>query len=204
MKQHLSREEFDGIRGHMVALRNGHIGGDELDKFTYDDVNYKFVCGDMVINIDQPVFRCEACELDWRVATLDDFKGKSKVLCPHCRKDQKLPKEKSIENIAGNKVTYRVHGELKFILWCKENGILIENGPCLEYEFQGGICEYVVPYYLPKHDVFVDFQDNHIQERMKSGLWQARFAVVADKNYMLIYPKKLSEYKKRIIKMFSM
>lgn len=219
-KTHLTVEDFDRLRPHVVGIRNGHVSGAEFDRLQYVPITkvanqmrfsstmYDAV-SDVFIKPDQPIFRCEECETEWRGKSLELYKNAIKVLCQGCKLCRKTFRRRSL-TVNDFKVIYQSKLELKFLLWCKEHGLCVRNGPVLDYVFQDKSHKYYVDFVLPDLNMLVEVKDNHIwhKQQIQSGKWKAKMESVKQNlvknggvydSYYMIYPKNWMEITKQVL-----
>lgn len=221
-KSHLTNDDYNHIKPHIVSIRNGHIKGDEFQKLVYvpvfkvdNQMKFSYVLynedDDVILKADQPIFKCQECELEWRGKSIATHKNRLKIICQSCKLCRDTFKIRHIRNIIDQKISYQSKLELKFVKWCADNSIIVENGPSLKYLFQEKIHEYKVDFYLPTFNFLIELKDNHIwhKRQIESGKWKAKISGVKSslvKNggeydeYLLIYPKNWVSIIKYILK----
>jgi hypothetical protein len=219
-KTHLTFDDFEKIRPHLVAIRNGHIRGEQLDKLSFipvfkvsNQMKYSYVLydeeKDIIMKADQPILKCEGCDMEWRGKSIETHKNREKILCQNCKLCRDTFKIRHIKNILGEKLCYQSQFELKFIKWCEEHNIVVRNGPAIKYTFQNAIHEYRIDFYLPDSNLLVEIKDNHIwhKRQIESGKWKAKLTAVKSllqkeiyREYLLIYPKNWMTLSKYILK----
>lgn len=181
---HLSNDEYSRIKSKIISFCNGNkadINNYEFwniysvnnqQKFTsvfYDKIN------DAIFKSDQPILKCDNCENEWRAKNIEQFKNCYKILCTTCKLCNKTFKIRSTENLIREKIIYQSKLELKLIKWCEQNGIILNNGPNVSYNFNETKHTYRVDFRIG--DILIEIKDNHIwhKEQIKSGKWDAKY-----------------------------
>jgi len=145
----------------------------------------------------QPIMECDHCGKHWRADTLEKFKNHYRIYCPKCNTNtcNTTFRYRNAYNINNDVVMYCSLYELKLIIWCNHNGIVINNGPIISYEFAGEVKTYRVGFLIG--NTLIDTKDN-IWERDErpTPKWHAKEAaaralVSSGKydDYIIITPK---------------
>lgn len=90
---------------------------------------------------------------------------------------------------------------MKFIKFCEDNNILVENGHVIEYTWNNKTRRYVVDFYIPNPGILVELKDNHIwhKKQINNGMWKAKMNAVnkyianTNTEYEVIFPKNFVE-----------
>jgi len=198
IKKTISENEFNSIRQFIIK-----IGG--IDIVDNDDIKYfrfikntnqtKYSCkvlvNDRLHLLDKCEFICQMCN--------DKFTGRNilnkynnGILCRDCSFSNKTFKFKYTLNINGDKVVYQSSPELKLIKHYNSMGILIKNGPRIEYNFNGKERIYKVDFEVRSNKMLIEVKDMHIWHRkeVESGKWEAKELAArkwCDENEYLFY-----------------
>ena len=211
---HLTEAEFERIRSRIKSIGNGKIR--DLTDWKYFPTFRVFnqtqftpmlVHGDVIDKPQYIEFECESCECTFVNRDLEVQKNSLKILCNECKLSNRVFKIKRYNMSDGSFILYQSTPELKFIEWCIENGIKIENGPHIEYEFEEKMRKYKVDFCLPDLKRLVEIKDNHVWHirQVQSGKWPAkeRCAIEwSEKNgytYNIVYPKTMSAFKAALV-----
>jgi hypothetical protein len=215
---HLSFEEFDRIKTKIVGISNNKINGTELDKWMYyphfkigNQTKYNPILYNIETNvIEKPLYisyNCEGCDNIFTNRDLEVQKNKIKIYCQDCLLSNKIFKIRHIRLKNGNKIKYQSNPEKKFIEWCEEEDILIQNGPAISYNCNDKKSKYYVDFELPELKMLIEIKDNHIWHKMqiKNGKWGKKelaaieWSKFNNYKYEIIYPKTLSKIKEMIL-----
>jgi hypothetical protein len=214
---HLTEEDYNRISRNLISLCNGKLTDFNSYEFwsiykVNNQMNFSSVMYDKVNNIifrvDQPILRCDNCGNNWRCKSLNIFKNAYKILCSTCKLSNKTFKIRNTKNINGDIIIYQSKLELKFIEWCKNNNIVLHNGPNIEYSINEKIHKYRVDFMI--NNILIEIKDFHIWHKIQveNGVWQkkedAANKYIKDNGlhtYMFITPKNWDEKCKEIIKL---
>jgi len=214
--KHLSIEEFERVKHKMISVGNGKIKDlTDWEYLPYYKIWNQSRYTPMLVNsklnaIEKPHYiewKCEVCENMFTNRDLEVQKNRIKILCADCGFCNRTFKVKSFKTPWG-KITYQSQQEYRFIHWCIDNDIQIENGPTIEYLWNSKNHKYKVDFMIPKYKRLVEIKDNHIwhKKQIESGKWSQK-EEIANKwcsinkfTYDLIFPKNLSLWKENIIK----
>lgn len=174
-------DEFNKTKEYVKSIEGVPIEG-KLVKYyptirTNNQMKYspKVLIDDKLILLYNCDFYCSICGDDFHGR---NFKSKSKtgVLCKECSFSNDVFKFRSVLNINKEKVVYQSNPELRLINHYNDNGILIKNGPRVDYYFNGDKKIYKVDFEVPSNRFLIEVKDNHVwhREQMKSGKWQAK------------------------------
>jgi hypothetical protein len=208
-KTHLDANKMANVMASLVSLHNGNIPCERLAKCEYWDVypshnqmRFSPVFFDSinceVIRITQPVMKCEQCDTQWRCKDLKPIVTAQRILCPSCKLCRRTFKIRGTLNINGDKVVYQSRPEYEFITWCKENNIVVVNGPCVPYSFQNKKRIYKVDFMLPCIKYLVEVKDDHCWHKfqVQSGQWDCKMSSVSSlveigefSRFLLLTPK---------------
>lgn len=180
---HLSLQDYERIKKNIISFGNGKY---------YDIQNYDFwpiykvnnqmkfssvmydKNNDVIFKAHQPIIKCDNCEKNWRCKSIESFKNCYKILCQDCKLCNRTFKIRPMRNINNKVIIYQSKLELKFIDWCKSNNIVVDNGPTIEYIFNGKKGKYRVDFQI--NDILIEIKDFHIWHRnqVDSGLWDKK------------------------------
>lgn len=120
-------------------------------------------------------FKCQICGKEFRGRNILDKCNKG-VLCKECSFSNEKFKFKSHLNINGDKVVYQSEPELRLIKHYNNIKIVIENGPRVNYFFDGKERIYRVDFMVRSNKMIIEVKDNHKwhKDEVKSGKWQAK------------------------------
>jgi hypothetical protein len=184
---HLTVDEFERIRKNLISLGNDKFPKEIINRLEYWDIfksnnQMKFTSvfydpkENIIIKKDQPKFKCDNCDLIWMAKHIESVKNQYKVLCPSCKLVNKTFKKRNIKNINEEKLLYQSKLEKKFVDWCNDKGLLIINGPKLEYLFGDKKRTYHLDFELPSLKILIEIKDDHIWHlnEIKSGIWECK------------------------------
>jgi len=209
-ERHMTLPEFENIRTKIISVQNGkyditnfiycpHIIVHNQTKFNpslYDPNTSTYIKPSYITYI------CEICNELFTNRDLYTQKGRTKLMCNNCNLCNNVYKVRPMENIVGTRITYQSKMELKFVLFCEQNGIVVENGPNLKYHWNGNTHTYRVDFFIPVLNALVEIKADHCwhREQVENGKWQAKLdAVTASVKkkihsmYFLIFPKNYEE-----------
>jgi len=210
--KHMTKEEFNRIKHLIISINNGKIKN--LNNYEYIS-NYKinnqtyfnpFLYNkkeDILEKIIYIKYKCEKCELEFINRDLYIQKNKYKIYCKDCNFCNKTFKIRKSKNILNQSLTYQSKLELKFIMNCNKKGIIINNGPKIEYFFKNKYRKYIVDFYIPASKTLIELKDNHIwhKKQVENGMWKAKIdsvnKLLKDKqysDYKLIFPNELTNF----------
>ena len=180
---HLSEEDYARIRPKIISFGNGKYTN--LDDYEYwpiykvnNQMKFSYVIydtiNDTIFKTDQPIIKCDNCEKDWRCKSLEIFKNCYKILCRDCKLCNRIFKLRPVKNINNQIIMFQSKLELKFIEWCSIAGIVVTNGPNIEYFFNGKSRKYRVDFRIG--DLLIEIKDFHIwhKNQVESGQWEAK------------------------------
>jgi hypothetical protein len=156
----------------------------------YDKINKT------IFKAHQPILKCDKCNQSWRAKSIEKFKNSLKILCKNCSFVNKTFKIRLFHNCNNEQILYQSQLELKFIKWCNENKIVINNGPKISYIFENKNHTYKIDFQIM--DLLIDIKDNHIwhQKDLLFSKWNAKELAANDflknsiySDYLLINPK---------------
>lgn len=214
--KHMDKDEFDLIKSKIVSIQNDKFNN--IEDFEYHPhikvnnqtlFNPKFYDKkrDSFENPQYIKYKCQKCNLEFINRDLWIQKNRIKILCKDCSFCNMTFKIRSEKNINDQKITYQSKLELKFIKFCNDNKILVEDGPKLDYQWNGKNRRYIVDYYLPKLNLLIELKDDHIwhKKQVNNGVWKSKLESVDKYNlehgseYLLIFPKNYVEKTKQIL-----
>jgi len=211
---HLTKDDYIRLKNNIVSFCNGKYK--DLSNIEYWDVfsvsnqmKYSSIMYDKtnnsVFKANQPILRCDVCDNEFRSKSLESHKNNLKIYCSDCKLCNKTFKIRDTKNINNQKILYQSKLELKFIDWCKENLLVVNNGPNLKYNFKDKERTYKVDFKV--NNVLVETKDDHIwhQNDIKTGKWAAKVSAVEKelnnntyKKYYVLTPKNWDQLIKQI------
>jgi len=190
-KKHLTCEEYNYIKQHIISICDGTIMKNEFEKYEYlpiyhasNQMKYTSVLYDISNNIiikpNKPILKCEICQKQWKSKNLEIHKGSLKIMCHDCKLCRKIFKIRNTTNIINNNILYQSQLELKFINWCNNNNIIVTNGPNISYFFNLKNRIYKIDFYLPQINLLIEVKDDHIWHirQVNNGNWDAKINAV--------------------------
>lgn len=213
---HLTTEEFDRIRGKIKGINNKKITS--IDEWVYYPtyrVYNQTKYTPMLVKIDENfvekpyyiTFNCESCGCEYTHRDLETAKNKIKMMCRDCTLTNKTFKIRKMGLKSGKSIVWQSIPEKRFISWCEENSIEIQNGPKINYEFLGKSHNYSVDFELPVLKILIEIKDNHCWHKgqVESGKHGAKvtgaekWCIRNGYEYKIVFPTNLSETKAMIL-----
>ncbi len=214
-KKHLTENEYDRIKDKIISINN--------DKIT-DIINYKYIFNykinnqtlfnPMIVNFDKKLiekivyikFKCENCNSLFVNRDLYIQKNKYKILCKDCSFCNNTFKIRNLTNIKKEKVIYQSQFEKKFIIYCNENNILIQNGDKIKYNWNNKNLNYKIDFKIPEKKYLIELKDDHIWYKKEkiNGKNEAKinaakkFASNIGYEYFIIFPKNYMNFRKKL------
>ena len=214
---HLTNADFDRIRARILDIGNGKIT--DLTGWNYEPlyrVYNQTRYTPMLVNasqnqVEKPLyisFRCENCDCKFTHRDLEVVKNKLKLLCKDCSLVNKTFRLRSYTLKSGEKILWQSNYERRFIEWCEEHSIPIQNGPKIPFSFQELQRTYRVDFLLPHHKKLLELKDNHCwhHQQVDSGLFAAKekcaneWAQTNGYTFHVVFPKTLAEFKGTLCK----
>ena len=201
---HLSDEDYSRISKNIVSIQNGKYLIDNLQFWPIFKTNNNMLfssifydtSNNIVLRANQPIMRCDNCGNTWRAKMLERYKKYHKIMCNDCTLCNKTFKIRSTKNIQNDNILFQSQLELKFIKWCENSNIVVENGPNIPYQFEKKDRIYRVDFQID--DILIEIKDNHIwhHNQVQSGKWKQKEESVYQeiakgkyKKYYMITPK---------------
>lgn len=197
-KSHLTDDDYKRISKNIISFENGkYLINDNIEYWPIYKTNNQmlFTCmfydnyNNTIFRPNQPIMQCNNCEKIWRAKKIERFKNCHKILCNSCTLCNKTFKIRNTKNIINQVITYESQLELKFIRWCQNNNIKVNNGPNISYIFNEIKRIYRVDFQI--EDILIEIKDEHM-----SGKWDKKQQAVYQeiekgnyKSYHLITPK---------------
>ena len=218
--KHLTEEEFVRLKPKIISFQKGKFKN--LSDFKY--IPYVYVANqtmfcpkmydmkrDVLEKLEYIRFKCDCCDDEFVNRDLYIRKNRIKTFCQNCAFVNYSFKIRSVKNCNGEKISYQSKYELKFVKFCNDNNIVLQNGPTIKYEWKGER-RYVVDFCIPKLNLLIELKDNHCwhREQVKNGKWESKIKAVdkfieSDKNtfdkYLLIFPKNYVKETRKILEM---
>lgn len=218
-RKHLTCDEFDRVKDKIISFQ--HEKFSNLDDFVYypcvkisNQTRYNPYLYDKSRDVLEKIqyinFKCDCCDDMFYNRDLYIQKNKYKILCGNCNFTNNTFKIRNMKNCLDHKIQYQSQFEKKFVTFCNEHDIVVENGPCIPYEFNG-LKKYKVDFALPDHRMLIEIKDNHIwhKQNIESGKWQAKQDAAAKyitehdhyKEFIMVFPKNYVDITNGILKM---
>lgn len=217
-KKHLTENEYDRIKDKIVSINNDKITDIMNYKYIFNyKINNQTLFNPMIINFDKKLiekivyikFKCENCNSLFVNRDLYIQKNKYKILCKDCSFCNNTFKIRNLTNIKKEKVIYQSQFEKKFIIYCNENNILIQNGDKIKYNWNNKNLNYKIDFKIPEKKYLIELKDDHIwykkekQEKI-NGKNEAKinavkkFASNIGYEYFIIFPKNYMNFRKKL------
>lgn len=220
-RRHMDSEEFQRICQKIISFQN--------DKFKWSD-NFEYFPSVSVPNqskfcpyfydkerdvLEKPIYikyRCDGCSSCFVNKELHIQKNKYKIYCQDCGFCNNTFKIRHIKNAQANMVCYQSKYELKFIQFCNNHGIIIDNGPRIQYCLNGKTLIYKVDFYIDSLKLLVELKDNHHwhKKQKESGKWQAKedaanqYALNKKLEYYIVFPYNYVKFCKDVLQKHSL
>jgi hypothetical protein len=196
---HLTIEDYNRIKKNIISYCNGKYT--DINSYEFWSVykvnnQMKFSSilydskNDIIFKANQPIIKCDNCTKNWRCKSLESFKNDYKLLCQECKLCNRIFKIRPIKNINNSIITYQSKLELKFVNWCNNNNIIVNNGPNIDYIFNNKEKKYRVDFQI--NNILIEIKDYHIwhNNQVSSGLWDIKMEAVNN----FIKNNKLDKY----------
>ncbi len=217
-RKHLSNEEFMNLSSKIRSFQNDKFSNLEdfeyfpcvkignqnrFNPYLYDKTR------DVLEKCCYIKFVCECCGSTFKSRDLFSQKNKYKLLCNDCSFTNNILKIRYTTTFSGKRIRFQSHFEKKFIDFCNENEIEIENGPNVSYTFDKQRV-YRVGFQLPSIKFLIEVQDNHTRHKkqIEDGKWESKINAVKTflvnneqyNQFLMIYPRNFADIKKYILK----
>ena len=134
---------------------------------------------------------------------LEIVKNKLKLFCKDCSFTNKTFRIRQLVLKNNEIIMWQSVYERRFIEWCEEKNIPIQNGPKIPYMFQEKEHSYRVDFMLPQHKKIIEMKDNHCWHtgQVESGKFAAKnkcaneWAQTNGYTFHVVFPKTLSDFK---------
>jgi predicted RNA-binding Zn-ribbon protein involved in translation (DUF1610 family) len=210
--KHITNEEFECIKNKIISVNNGANILNNDWKYMYNfRINNQTKYNPMIINLKENIvcpihyvkFECENCGEHFINRDLYIQKNRIKIMCKNCTFCNKTYKVKTLK-VFNETVKYNSNYEKRFILWCKEKGVPIKNGPVIPYRWKDGEHKYFVDFQIG--DMLIEFKDNHHYhiKNVLEGKFKAKndatYEWCKNNNYTfeIIFPTNLNKLKEKI------
>lgn len=216
---HLTIEQFENIRNKIINIGNKGEYFSDLSGWyyepcyrVYNQTRYTPMLINIITkNIKKPYyisFKCENCDIEFTHRDLEIIKKKIKLFCRKCSLTNKIFRLRKHTLNSGKNIIWQSSLEKKFIDWCEENTIKIQNGPNLPYIFKEKQREYRVDFELPYYNKIIELKDNHCwhKEQIESGKFAAKENIAIEwaknNNYIfhLLFPKDITRFQEDLLK----
>jgi len=206
--KYITNEEFECIKHKIISVNNGANILNNDWKYMYNfRINNQTKYNPMIINLKENIvcpihyvkFECENCGEHFINRDLYIQKNRIKIMCKNCTFCNKTYKVKTLK-VFNETVKYNSNYEKRFILWCKEKGIPIKNGPVIK----DGEHKYFVDFQIG--DMVIEFKDNHHYH--KKNVLEGKFKAKNDATYEwcknnnytfeIVFPTNLNKLKEKI------
>jgi hypothetical protein len=204
-RTHLTSDDYARISHNIVGFQNGKITDFEnieywpiynsTTQLSFTHIMYNTKT-QTVFKPHQPIMKCDNCSKQWRADNIEKFKNHYRIYCQQCCNTIYITlRYHTTRNINNSQILYSSQQELKFINWCNNNGILVNNGPNINYEFAGQTKTYRIGFLIGK--MLIDIKDNIWQrDEEPSANWQAKETATRSlvatgqyNEYIIITPK---------------
>lgn len=181
--RHLTNYEYDRISKNIISINDGKYT--QINNYEYcpiyqtnNQMLFTSILYDKnnndIIKINHPILKCDICNNSWKAKTLEKFKNDNKILCKNCSFVNKIFNIRIYKNSNDETILYQSKLELKFIMLCNENKLLLKNGPKISYFFNNKNRTYNVDF--QSKDKLIEIKDEHIwhKKEVESGKWKAK------------------------------
>lgn len=217
---HLTKDEFQRIRTKLKSVGQGKLSDLRMwEYFPYYRVWNQTKYTPMLIHtqnnqIEKPAYVqwvCDECDQEFINRDLEVQKNRLRILCADCGFCNRTFKVRSMITLWG-KIRYQSVQEKRWIEWCVDANIPVENGPRISYSFSGKDHIYKVDFQIPSLKRLVEIKDNHVwhKQQVASGKWSKK-EEAAQKwcaehgwQYDMVFPKTLSKWKEEILVRYSL
>lgn len=220
---HLTKDEFQRIRTKLKSVGQGKL----TDLSMWEYIPYYRIWNQtkytpMLVHrqnnqIEKPAYVqwvCDECEQEFINRDLEVQKNRLRILCADCGFCNRTFKVRSMITLWG-KIQYQSVQEKRWIEWCVDANIPIENGPRISYSFAGKDHIYKVDFQIPSLKRLVEIQDNHMWHKQhvasdvrthKSKKEEAvqKWCAEHGWQYDMVFPKTLSKWKEEILVRYSL
>jgi predicted RNA-binding Zn-ribbon protein involved in translation (DUF1610 family) len=208
--KYITNEEFECIKNKIISVNNGANILNNDWKYMYNfRINNQTKYNPMIINLKENIvcpihyvkFECENCGEHFINRDLYIQKNRIKIMCKNCTFCNKTYKVKTLK-VFNEILKYNSNYEKRFILWCKEKGIPIKNGPVIPYKWKDGEHKYFVDFQIG--DAVIEFKDNHCKKNVLEGKFKAKndatYEWCKNNNYTfeIVFPTNLNKLKEKI------
>jgi hypothetical protein len=213
---HLTEDDFKRILTKIVSIGNDKILS--LDNWNYYSTYRIFNqtrYTPMLIHksenrTEKPLyikFKCDNCDCDFIHRDLEIVKNHLKLFCKSCSLVNRMFHLRKINLKNGSTILWQSIPERRFIEWCEEHNIRIQNGPKLPYMFREKQHTYRVDFELVDQKMLIEIKDNHCWhiEQVKTGKFGAKEKAAIDwclanqYTYHVIFPKTIQKIKDSIL-----
>ena len=218
--KHLTTDEFTRIRMKLKSVGQGKITDLSMwEYFPYYRIWNQTKYTPILIlsqksQIEKPTYVqwvCDECDQEFINRDLEIQKNRLRILCADCGLCNRTFKVRSMITLWG-KVRFQSIQEKRWIEWCVDNNIPIENGPRISYSFSGKDHIYNVDFQIPSVKTLVEIKDNHVwhKQQIASGKWSKKEEAAqkwcADHGwrYDMVFPKTLAKWKEDILVRYSL
>lgn len=213
--RHLDYDEFERVRSKLVSVGNKKL----VDLTDWEYLPTYRVWNQtqftpMLVNrktnaIEKPSYvewTCDVCDSRFTNRDLEVQKNRIKIMCFDCSFSNRIFKVKPISTPYG-KLKYQSLQEKRFIEWCVEHSIRVENGPRIEYEWNGKHRKYNVDFQIPDRRMLVELKDNHVWHKiqLENGKWGAKeecakkWCEEKGWTYTILFPKTIASWKQALL-----
>lgn len=210
-KKHIMKDEFNILKKYINSFHNGKITNiDNFEYYPYIIIKNQFkfnpklydIINDEFIKPNYINYTCENCLNDFTNRDLYIQKNNIKRLCKSCRLCNYTFKIRHTNNYIGVNITYQSNLEYNFINYCNNNGIIVDDGPKIKYNWNNQTKTYYVDFYIKSLALCIEIKDYHIwhREQLKNGKWHAKMKSITNKliskdysNYILIFPNNFNK-----------
>ena len=184
---YMTVDDFERVRRQVVSFQHDNLRCQDVEYvgvlITSD--RYKFHPGlyhrptNTLQKCCYVKLKCETCHSVFTSNTLETHKNQHKIMCKTCCGDQstriKICTTKNCQDVS---ILYQSKFELKFIKYCNEHKIVLNNGPLITYEWphreSARSCR--IHFEIPQLNKLVELKECHSwhKELVVSGKWPAK------------------------------
>lgn len=184
-KNHLSNQEFYKYLPHIYKINNTIITQSNIKYIVYYYAEHttnqhkftskiSFDSGLHIESIKDVYLQCDTCNRIFRVhfnnIRLQDINN---ICCIRCKLANTTYPIRKYKN---TNITYQSGIEKEFLDFCFNNGIKVENGKEISYQFNGKMKTYITDFYLPKIKYIIELKakNKFYRDDLKSGKIEAK------------------------------
>lgn len=219
-RKYLDEIEFSRIKNRIVSFQNGKFTNIyDFEYYPVRKINNQTRFNPVLYSKNNDTLEkimyiewvCDVCNGKFIGRDLYTQKNRYKILCNSCSFTNDTFKLRNFKNIIDENILYQSKYELKFIKFCNENSIIVNDGPKLSYTWNNVDRKYVVDFMIKKINIIIELKDNHHwhNDQIDNGKWEARknaaeMAVEKEiyDEYIVIFPKNYIQMTKYIVEKY--